>query len=63
MDIARAGLSCYLLVFPAKKRTPSPSETAMVWARLVLASMAIALRRIVKGSPVSGDGTGGSMMS
>ena len=48
---------------PARNRTPSPSATAMICARLDFARTAMAFRRMDKGRPDRGEGTGGSTIS
>lgn len=49
--------------FLARKRTPSPSETAIICALLDFVRILIAFRNIDIGTPESVDGTGGSMIS
>jgi len=49
--------------FPAKKRTPSPSATPIIWARPVFERLMIALRRRTVGMPDREDSTGGDVIS
>ena len=47
----------------AKNLTPSPSGIAIIWERPVFPSIAIALRKSGIGMFVSGDSSGGSVIS
>lgn len=54
---------CYLPELPARNRTPSPSATAIICARLFLIRILIAFLSNTIGIPDNSEGMGGSMIS